>query len=1622
MREFYNYHAGIAPYLKTKATSNGSLLQGRSDHELIHNEGAGTSGIVGEGDAAGGSVLQRVSSFHLLRSSLSTPRPIIKHYTVPVADSKEPEHKDQSEITPSWRLKDRMKTVGVGLVMALNVGTDPPDITKPQPCARLQCWMDPSSVSRAKAKEKIGERLEAQYANWQQQRPQKTIKYRRALDPTVEDVRALCLGLRRHARNERVLLHYNGHGVPRATKNGEIWVFDSHHTQYIPLCATDLRQWLGKPSIVVLDCSCAGKLIRFLTTPLETAPAHLAVSTEGKQDRVDDVDARASQWVKDTIVLCPTAANEWLPMHPDYPADIFTSCLTTPIQMALRWFVRRNPQSMQGLSPDDVNMVPGKANDRKTPLGELNWIFTAVTDSIAWNVLPKPLFQCLFRQDLMVASMFRNFLLADRILRSLNCSPQSFPPLPPGVCDHPLWQAWDLACETCLTGLMRDGIIGNSSVITPVGEIDGEEKSVIQSKKIATRQFSSISSPFFSEQLTDFEIWLEFASVRKNDPDYIHDTKESPEQLPVVLQILLFQAHRVRALMLLRQFLDLGPWAVNLSLSLGIHPYVTKLLQSPENKQNLVGIWAKILAFDQSCQVDLVKDGAIPHFIHHLTWGLSRGTLNLASDPREAAEQRTMAAFILAITCFSYPQGQTECMRLNLHGTCCALLSSMDLQENTEMKDHDFLAKMAVAEQRTPPMFRLWLCLCLGTLMKDNNVVQNDAYGSDVHLTLIVRMGHDDSPDVRAAACYGLGCILSSSQVAITEKGGSALLESSKTPRQHTPSSSSFPVRGGPMQPNMAPNMLAENQQMPSPRVTSPGFPGYLQPTFETNSLYGIPWNSQQVQGSLGGHAQEALAAQSIPHNQNAPTAPLLGSASPIGLMGGGLLSNPPRQQSEPTFLSNKILPIISSPIYPSSKQDPRQSMPSVFDDRRRVRLDLEVMDALIQATSDASSLVRYEAAVSLACGVEKYLDAFLVVSEEMALALTRSETHYEPELNHDVDSTSRLNTEIEYPHGVDRETLERFGKVWKTIKDLKQNDPHCQVASATNSIVSYVHENILFQKMQTDPQATQSRRIANTDGDEGIARVASIGRLSYSEIKHPARDGPQHRLSSDERDVHTPLRRISSELGGSMLRNRNFRVTSVGTADLRESVPIAAESPFTVENELPKSELLSWKRSSFVSIHDEFSATDNVYDPLSPRGASIAYQARRRVKIMQQSQRLSNFYESLNPKQMEKSSINPEVLLESEEEKETQAEVELSSKKNTLQLKQTMLLKNEAQEMTSILTFHPCEDFLVVCHGQDKVSLWNTNSGSRHLTFSNGNPKGSRMTSSCWINAMSNSLFAIGTDDGSIRVFSGLDGKHDGRVPILTSAFFALSDMNHDSRGSGLVLEWQQYYGRLVAGGESKVLQCWDLGAEKCLQTLSTQTEACVTTISTAWNESMSGSTHFVGIGPDVVVAGFSDGAIRTFDLRTPRSIGISTENRFRGSQTNQHYKEHGSWIVSTAFTSYGGNHEIVSGSISGEVKIWDLRFSASIRTHNVQRSQMTALAIHPLIPLIATGSHAQFIKLFSLDGDTLEIIRFHEEMAGHRIGPVGCLSFHPHKPVLACGGTDGIVGIYAPKNPAIF
>ncbi len=68
--------------------------------------------------------------------------------------------------------------------------------------------------------------------------------------------------------------------------------------------------------------------------------------------------------------------------------------------MALWFFVLQNPLEIN-LTPERARKLPGRLQERRTPLGELNWIFTAITDTIAWTTLPRPLFRKFFRQDLM---------------------------------------------------------------------------------------------------------------------------------------------------------------------------------------------------------------------------------------------------------------------------------------------------------------------------------------------------------------------------------------------------------------------------------------------------------------------------------------------------------------------------------------------------------------------------------------------------------------------------------------------------------------------------------------------------------------------------------------------------------------------------------------------------------------------------------------------------------------------------------------------------------------------------------------------------------------------------------------------------------------------------------------------------------------------------------------------------------------------------------------------------------------------------------------------------------------------------------------------------------------------
>ncbi|XP_003931710.1 regulatory-associated protein of mTOR isoform X2 [Saimiri boliviensis] len=586
-------------------------------------------------------------------------------------------------LAQSWRMKDRMKTVSVALVLCLNVGVDPPDVVKTTPCARLECWIDPLSMGPQKALETIGANLQKQYENWQPR-----ARYKQSLDPTVDEVKKLCTSLRRNAKEERVLFHYNGHGVPRPTVNGEVWVFNKNYTQYIPLSIYDLQTWMGSPSIFVYDCSNAGLIVKSFKQFALQREQELEVAAINPNHPLAQMPLPPS--MKNCIQLAACEATELLPMIPDLPADLFTSCLTTPIKIALRWFCMQKCVSLvPGVTLDLIEKIPGRLNDRRTPLGELNWIFTAITDTIAWNVLPRDLFQKLFRQDLLVASLFRNFLLAERIMRSYNCTPVSSPRLPPTYM-HAMWQAWDLAVDICLSQL--------PTII--------EEGTAFR------------HSPFFAEQLTAFQVWLTMGVENRNPP----------EQLPIVLQVLLSQVHRLRALDLLGRFLDLGPWAVSLALSVGIFPYVLKLLQSSarELRPLLVFIWAKILAVDSSCQADLVKDNGHKYF------------LSVLADPYMPAEHRTMTAFILAVIVNSYNTGQEACLQGNLIAICLEQLNDPH------------------------PLLRQWVAICLGRIWQNFDSARWCGVRDSAHEKLYSLLS-DPIPEVRCAAVFALGTFVGNS-------------------------------------------------------------------------------------------------------------------------------------------------------------------------------------------------------------------------------------------------------------------------------------------------------------------------------------------------------------------------------------------------------------------------------------------------------------------------------------------------------------------------------------------------------------------------------------------------------------------------------------------------------------------------------------------------------------------------------------------------------------------------------------------------------------------------------------------------------------------------------------------
>ncbi|ELW68221.1 Regulatory-associated protein of mTOR [Tupaia chinensis] len=1484
---------------------------------------------------------------------------------------------------------------------------------------------DPLSMGPQKALETIGANLQKQYENWQPR-----ARYKQSLDPTVDEVKKLCTSLRRNAKEERVLFHYNGHGVPRPTVNGEVWVFNKNYTQYIPLSVYDLQTWMGSPSIFVYDCSNAGLIVKSFkqfalqreqalewllcgaraaltlalparpSTPLQST-SHLSAWTSSlvlpektvKQHlragatplhgccpgtvrstweipllvRAADVDSRRNLGpslnfaienkrcfkaelkvaainpnhplaqmplppsMKNCIQLAACEATQLLPMIPDLPADLFTSCLTTPIKIALRWFCMQKCVSLvPGVTLDLIEKIPGRLNDRRTPLGELNWIFTAITDTIAWNVLPRDLFQKLFRQDLLVASLFRNFLLAERIMRSYNCTPVSSPRLPPTYM-HAMWQAWDLAVDICLSQL--------PTII--------EEGTAFR------------HSPFFAEQLTAFQVWLTMGVENRNPP----------EQLPIVLQVLLSQVHRLRALDLLGRFLDLGPWAVSLvllsqvhrlraldllgrfldlgpwavslALSVGIFPYVLKLLQSSarELRPLLVFIWAKILAVDSSCQADLVKDNGHKYFLSvladpymplqekgcpaardltaeraaaegalgsvagppqlfeftaHVSFGITAVPIfrvrkntnqrNAKSGTRAAgrktAEHRTMTAFILAVIVNSYNTRQEACLQGNLIAICLEQLSDPH------------------------PLLRQWVAICLGRIWQNFDSARWCGVRDSAHEKLYSLLS-DPVPEVRCAAVFALGTFV----------GNSAERTDHSTTIDH----------------NVA-MMLAQ--------LVSDGSPMVRKELVVALSHLVVQYESNFC----------TVALQFMEEEKNYPL------PSPATTEGGSLT------------------PVRDSPC------TPRLRSVSSYSNIRAVTTARSLNKSLqnLSLTEEAGSSVAFSPGnLSTSSSASSTLGS--PENEEYILSFETIDKMRR------VSSYSSLNSLI----GVSFNSV--YTQIWRVLLHLAA-DPYPDVSDLAmkvlNSIAYKATVNARPQRSLDTSSLTQSAPASPTNKGVHIQQVGG---------SPPASSTSSSSLTGD---------------GTKQPASRDLPTGRPGTAG-----PVGAQ--YT-----PHSHQFPRTRKMFDKGPDQFPRTRKMFDKGPDQTADDADDAAGHKSFISATVQTGFCDWSARYFAQPVMKIPEEHDLESQLRKEREWRFLRNTRvrKQAQQLIQKGITRlddqiflNRNPGVPSVVKFHPFTPCIAVAD-KDSICLWDWEKGEKLDYFHNGNPRYTRVTAMEYLNGQDCSLLLTATDDGAIRVWKNFADLE--KNPEMVTAWQGLSDMLPTTRGAGMVVDWDQETGLLVSSGDVRIVRIWDTDREMKVQDIPTGADSCVTSLSCDSHRSL-------------IVAGLGDGSIRVYDRRmalsecrvmTYREHAAWVVKAYLQKRPEGHivsvsrvmtYREHAAWVVKAYLQKRPEGH-IVSVSVNGDVRFFDPRMPESVNALQIVKG-LTALDIHPQAHLIACGSMNQFTAVYNGNGELINNIKYYDGFMGQRVGAISCLAFHPHWPHLAVGSNDYYISVYS-------
>lgn len=417
-------------------------------------------------------------------------------------------------------------------------------------------------------------------------------------------------------------------------------------------------------------------------------------------------------------------------------------------------------------------------------------------------------------------------------------------------------------------------------------------------------------------------------------------------------------------------------------------------------------------------------------------------------------------------------------------------------------------------------------------------------------------------------------------------------------------------------------------------------------------------------------------------------------------------------QAQQPMMLGN-----ILSATVPSARVSPQLESKSVYDDNQRMDFDLSVAIKLAEATKDASPQVRFEAVLAVNRCIAKYIEAFVSIAGNKMFSQLQGRSI----LGGTVPS-------IVFPEGLGHDVQKTVTDIWASIN---RSDPFPSVRELLNSIMGSVNKRAMLEKTRLSQQRANR-----------TSRRSSLGNDYGNDVLPPLLAGANPPFSSS---LDPGLKHSSSAGTSTFTIGTPPSVLVPDSVSPRKGLNQSFEAMVHEDYFCPESKFFLWKKVAFGEAAD-----NSPLDPLSADGAMNRYRKTRNNLVREKSQLLKETFAVL----AERPRIYQSPYAYDESDAAAGIEKDAELKKEALQLKQMSLLQNTGERSTSFLRFHPFEPALVVCGSSDNVSVWNAESSERMTSFSNGNPKNSRITSALWINEESTSLLLTGTNGGTVRIY----------------------------------------------------------------------------------------------------------------------------------------------------------------------------------------------------------------------------------------------------------------------------